>query len=385
MNPITETKALAALCERLSSEDFVTVDTEFLRDKTYWPKLCLVQLAGDDEAQAVDPLAKGIDLAPLYELLADKKVLKVFHAARQDVEIFYHQAGKIPAPIFDTQVAAMVCGFGDSVGYETLVNKIARASIDKSSRFTDWARRPLTDKQLKYALSDVTHLRKIYRSLRDQLEKNDRLSWLDSEMDILTDPATYDLHPEEAWRRLKVRTRKPRFLAVLREIAAWREEEAQSRDLPRNRIIRDEGLLEIASHQPQTPEALERTRGLANGFSRSRAGEALLAAVKRGAAVPEDQAPTLEERPELPRGAGPTIELLKVLLKMKCEEHNVAQKLVASTADLEQIVLDDAADVPALKGWRREVFGEAALDLKHGRLGLAVAKKGGALTAIELG
>lgn len=375
MTLITTTADLVTFCERLAGAEYITVDTEFMREKTYWPQLCLVQVAGPQDAAAIDPLAEGIDLTPLYALLTDPGIVKVFHAARQDVEIFYHLTGHIPAPLFDTQVAAMVCGFGDSVGYETLVTKLSNARIDKSSRFTDWSNRPLTDRQLTYALSDVTHLRPAYEKLKRRLARTGRAHWLEEEMAILTDPATYRLAPEDAWQRLKVRTNKPRFMAILGEIAAWREREAQRRDVPRSRILRDEMLLEIAAHGPTSVDDLARTRGLGRGVAEGRQGTELLAAVERGRATPEPLCPQAELRLELPPGLTPMVELLRVLLKMKCEDHHVASKLVASAADLEAIAAADDAVVPALSGWRRELFGEDALALKHGRLALAVVDK----------
>ncbi len=372
MQLITDTDSLASFCDRLANEDFVTLDTEFLRERTYWPQLCLVQIAGDDEAAAVDALHPDIDLAPLWRLLEDETILKVVHAGRQDIEIFHRHTGRVPKPLFDTQIAAMVCGFGDQVGYETLVRKLAKAQIDKSSRFTDWSLRPLTDKQLSYALSDVTHLRTIYRKLRARIETTGRLGWLDEEIAILADPNTYTVNPVEAWSRLKVRSSRPHFLATLRELAAWREETAQTKDLPRNRVVRDEALLEIAAHAPTTVAALARTRGLPKPVAEGKFGHAILAAVERGLATPEAECPTLPPSRELPRGLGPVVDLLRVLLKMKCDANEVAQKLVANSADLEQIAADDDADVPALRGWRRELFGEDALALKHGRLALTV-------------
>jgi ribonuclease D len=375
MNLISTTADLEAFCERLKAAEYITVDTEFMREKTFWPKLCLVQIAGPDEAAAVDPLADGIDLAPLFRLMVAPEVLKVFHAARQDVEIFYNLTGEIPKPLFDTQVAAMVCGFGDSVGYETLISRLAGARVDKSSRFTDWSARPLTERQLVYALSDVTHLRPAYEKLKRRLARTGREHWLEEEVAVLTDPATYRVEPEEAWKRLKVRTDKPRFLAILKEVAAWREREAQRKDLPRSRILRDEALLEIASHSPTSVDDLARTRGLGRSVAEGRWGTEMLAAVERGIATPAEDCPTGEPRIELPPGLTPIVELLRVLLKMKCEDEQVASKLVANSGDLEAIAADDNAAVPALKGWRRELFGEAALALKHGRLALAIQDK----------
>lgn len=384
MPMIANTQELTAFCARLSSAPYITVDTEFMREKTYFPQLCLVQVAGPDEARAIDPLAPGIDLAPLFELLANPKVIKVFHAARQDIEIFLHLSGAVPQPLFDTQVAAMVCGFGDSVGYETLASQLAKARIDKSMRFTDWSLRPLTDKQVQYALADVTHLRVVYEKLLRKLERNGRLEWLSEEMGALSEPGTYRTNPDDAWRRLKPRSSSPKFLAVLKELAAWREREAQERDIPRQRMLRDETLMEIAAHHPADTNELGRTRGLGKGLVEGKMGVALLEAVKRGLALPEDQIPKPPERVELPRGLGPVVDLLKVLLKMKCDEHGVAQKLVANTADVEAIAASDDSDVPALHGWRRELFGEDALALKHGRLGLGFCTDGRRLRLVPL-
>ncbi|MFA7431879.1 MAG: ribonuclease D [Rhodospirillaceae bacterium] len=381
---ITTTEALAAFCERVSTAEFITVDTEFMREKTYWPQLCLVQVGGPEEAWCIDPLAEGIDLTPLHDLLRNPRVLKVFHAARQDLEIFYNQMGSFPEPLFDTQVAAMVCGFGDSVGYETLAVKLAKASIDKSMRFTDWARRPLTDKQVRYALSDVTHLRVVYEKLARRLESTGRAHWLIQEMEILTDPSNYSVAPDEAWRRLKTRTKTPRFLGVVKELAAWREIEAQTRDVPRQRILRDESLLEIAAHAPTTTDQLERSRGFSRGQAEGKVGKAILDAVERGRNLPEDQLPVPPDRKDIPPGLGPITDLLKVLLKMRCEEHDVAVKLVASSDDLELIADDDKADVAALKGWRWEIFGKDAIDLKHGRLALCLSKDGKRVEAVEI-
>ena len=372
---ITTTAELADLCRRLRQGDHITIDTEFIRDRTYWPRLCLVQVAGDDEARVIDPLADGMDLAPLLELLDDPDVIKVFHAARQDVEIFYRLTGKVPAPLFDTQIAAMVCGFGDSVGYDKLVGELAGVRIDKASQFTDWARRPLSERQLRYALDDVVHLQVIYAKLVAQLEKSGRSGWLDEEMAILADPETYAVEPENAWRRLKTRSRNPEYLGVMKELATWRESEAQRRDLPRNRLLRDEAIYEIAAERPQRIEDLKRLRAVPKGVAEGPLGEPLLAAVKRGRNLPADQLPQTEAPQQLPRGIGPLVDLLKVLLKMACEKHGVAQKLIANVADLERIAAFDDADVAALKGWRREIFGADALDLKRGRIALSAAGK----------
>jgi len=372
MTIIADSSELAAFCHRQATAEYVAVDTEFMRDKTYYPQLCLVQVAGPEEAAAVDALAPGIDMQPLFDLLNAPAVTKVFHAARQDVEMLFHITGQIPAPLVDTQVAAMVCGFGDAVSYENLTAKLAGARIDKSSRFTDWARRPLTERQVTYALSDVTHLRPTYEKLMRRIAKTGRAGWVAEEMALLTSPNTYRQDPRESWRRLKVRSEKPRFLAVLREVAAWREEEAQRRNLPRNRIIKDETVIEIAAHAPSTLEDLGHSRGVSRGQLEGKQGGAILAAVKIGLELPEDQCPKPEPRLDLPSGLTPIVELLRVLLKTRCEAHEVAQKLVANAEDLEHIAADDNAPVPALTGWRREMFGEDALALKHGRIGLTV-------------
>lgn len=370
MSLISDSQSLAAFCARLESAEFITVDTEFLRDNTYWPKLCLVQVAGPDDVAAIDTLAEGLDLAPLLELMSNPKLLKVFHSARQDLEIFYHLMGDLPVPLFDTQVAAMVCGFGDQVGYETLVRRLTGAQLDKSSRFTDWSKRPLTDRQMNYALSDVTHLRPIYETLRGQVEANGRAAWLEEEMTLLTTPATYALDPQQAWLRLKTRSRDRRYLAVLRALAAWRERQAQKRNIPRGRFLRDEQLYDIAAHTPKTVEELARTRGLSRGFAEGRQGVMVLEVIAKAVAQPKADWPVLPNKNDLPNGLGPVVDLLKVLLAMKCQKHSVAQRLVATTSDLEQIAADDQAKVPALRGWRRELFGEDALALKHGKLAL---------------
>lgn len=376
MTLITDTEALAAFCDRLAHADFVTVDTEFMRETTYWAKLCLVQLAGPDEAHCVDPLAPGINLKPLYDLMANPRVLKVFHAGRQDLEIFYTATTHVPTPIFDTQVAAMVCGFGDQVGYETLVSKLAGANLDKSQRFTDWSQRPLTERQIKYALGDVTHLRKVYLALSKKLEKSGRLTWLEEEANALTDPATYRVEPREAWRRIRARTRAPRLLCVLRELAAWREQTAQSMDLPRQRVAKDDALLELAASMPVTPDDIKRSR-LAKPLASGKYVDGVLAAIAKGRAVPDGDCPRPDRQDN---GDNPApraiVELLKLLLKTKADRHHVAQRLIATSDDVEAIALSDAADVPALAGWRRELFGEDALKLKHGKLAIGLSANG---------
>lgn len=383
MDVITRTKDLAAFCQRLRGGPALTIDTEFLRERTYWPRLCLVQMASREEARAIDTLAEGIDLTPLFALMRDPKVVKVFHAARQDLEIFYHLMGEVPRPIFDTQLAAMVAGYGDSVGYETLVNRIAKAQVDKASQYTDWSRRPLSQRQIAYALADVTHLWPIYDRLSAMLVKSRRSNWLDEEMAILTDAATYRPDAEGAWRRLKPRNRNRRYLAILQGVAAWREEEAQTRDVPRNRVLRDDVVQQLASEQPTTLERLRQVRGLPREYKSGREADALLKVVERALALPESALPSLEPPHRLPPEAGPIVDLLKVLLKMVSQRDHVAQKLIATVADLERIAAEgEAADVPALRGWRRKVFGNEALALKRGRLALAVGN--GALSAIPL-
>jgi ribonuclease D len=371
MDLITTTEALAAACSRLSRNPFVTVDTEFLRETTYYPKLCLIQMASTDEAFLVDPLAEGIDLAPFMALMADKAVVKVFHSARQDLEIVWNLGGLVPEPLFDSQIAAMVCGYGDSVSYEQLVNDLAQARVDKSSRFTDWSRRPLTDAQLTYALSDVTHLVKVYQALMAQLQENGRLAWLGEEMAVLTSPETYKADPDNAWKRLVGRLRKAREVAILMEVAAWREREAQSRDVPRGRILKDDALVDIAVSAPRDVEALGRLRSIPNGFERSRTGGEILAAIERALARDPKTIP-MPERSRRSASAGAVVELLKVLLKAIAENEGVAPKIIATVDDLEAIAEDDGADVPSLHGWRRELFGEKALALKNGQLGLAM-------------
>jgi ribonuclease D len=373
MELITTTSELAAVCTRLARHPVITVDTEFLRETTYYPLLCVLQMASAEEAVVIDALAEGIDLKPFFALMADEKVLKVFHAARQDIEIVWHQAGIVPHPIFDTQVAAMVLGYGDSIAYDQLVERITGHRPDKTHRFTDWSRRPLTPDQIHYAVSDVTHLRDIFAALDADLKKRGRNDWVSEEMEILTSPKTYDFHPERAWERLKTRIRKPKELAVLMEVAAWREQEAQSRDVPRSRVLKDDAVGDIVTHAPTSLERLANLRSLPKGFDRSKWGVDIVAAVQRGIARDPATLPKIEK----PRGnsnGSATVELLKVLLRMTSERHGVASKVIATVDDLEQIAADDNADVAALHGWRRELFGEAALSLKQGRVALAIEK-----------
>jgi ribonuclease D len=371
MEPVTTTEPLAQACSRLAAHPYVTIDTEFLRESTYYPILCVIQMASPEEAVVVDALAPEIDLAPFFALMADERVLKIFHAGRQDIEIVWHRAGLIPHPVFDTQIAAMVLGYGESVSYEQLVQRITGDHLDKSHRFTDWSRRPLSKAQIAYAISDVTHLRDIYLALSADLEKRGRAEWVSEEMEVLTSPDTYRAEPETAWLRVKSRARKPKELAVLMEVAAWREREAQSRDVPRGRVLKDEALGDIAVQAPTTIERLAGLRSLPRGFERSKWGEAILAAVERGLERDPKSLPRIERSRGLADGAA-TVELLKVLLRMTAERHAVAAKVIATVDDLERIAADDDADVAALKGWRRELFGQKALALKRGRLALAV-------------
>jgi ribonuclease D len=373
MLPITTTRKLADACRRMAEHAFVTVDTEFLRESTYYPKLCVAQMASPDEAVVIDSLAAGLDLAPFFALMANENVIKVFHAARQDIEICWHEAGIIPFPIVDTQVAAMVLGYGDSISYDQLVQRVTGDNLDKSNRFTDWTRRPLSDAQLAYAVSDVTHLRDVYLELSADLERRGRSEWMREEMKVLTSPDTYRFEPEHAWERLKTRVRKPRELAVLIEVAAWREREAQERDVPRGRVLKDDVIGDIAVQAPTTIERLGSLRSLPRGFERSKWGEAILAAVRCGLARDPKALPRLD-RPKPAINGQATVELLKVLLRSTAERHGVAAKVIATVDDLDRICADDHADVPALRGWRRELFGEKALALKHGRLSLTIEK-----------
>ena len=375
ITPITESEALSAFCKRMSNADYVAVDTEFIRDKTYWSRLCLIQIGGPDEAAAIDVLAPGLDLSPVDELMANPDVLKVFHAGRQDIEIFYHRNGVIPAPLFDSQVAAMVCGFGDQVGYETLISKLVGIRPDKSSRFTDWAQRPLSQKQLDYALADVIHLRPAYEKLSQRLQQSKRTPWLDEEMQILTNPKTYEMDPSNAWKRLKSRNSDARALAIVQELAACRETQAQHRDVPRNRILRDEALLAVAAQAPETVEKLSQVRGFPQGMANGATGAMILEAVQKAVALPKEALPSTPAREKMPSNLGPIIDLLRVLLKHTSEKSGVATKLIASADDLQHIAASDDADVPALAGWRRDLFGAEALALKHGRVALTATGK----------
>ena len=371
MDLIDTTGGLAEACARLARHPFVTVDTEFLRETTFWPKVCVIQLASPEDVFVVDTLAEGLDLTPFFDLMADTRVVKVFHAARQDIEIIWNLARMIPTPLFDTQVAAMVCGYGDQVSYGDLVQRIAHVSLDKSSRFTDWSRRPLSDAQVSYAKADVTHLRDVYLHLKARLERTERAEWLHDEMATLSSPATYEQKPENAWERLKGRARKPRDIAVLMEVAAWREHEAQSRDVPRSRVLKDDVLVEIALAAPRDAEALGNLRAFPRGMERSKAGAEILAAIERGLLRDPKTVPKLE-RDRRPQKDTATVELLKVLLRQVAERHGVAPKMIATIDDLEAIASGHMDDVAAMAGWRRDLFGIKALQLREGRLALTV-------------
>ncbi|MCW2282621.1 ribonuclease D [Rhodoblastus acidophilus] len=371
MSLVTDSSELAGLCREFAKFDFVTVDTEFLRETTFWPKVCVIQMACESKAVAIDALAEGLDLTPFFELMADEKVVKVFHAARQDLEIVWNLAKLIPAPLFDTQVAAMVCGYGDQIAYGELAQSLCKVTLDKSSRFTDWSRRPLSEAQIDYAIADVTHLRDIYKALKAKLEKTGRLHWLADEMAALTNRDSYEMRPDRAWERYAHRARKPRDLAVLMELAAWREQEAQTRDVPRSRVLKDDILMEIALAAPRTAEALGNLRAFPRGMERSRSGADILAAIERGLERDPKTLPKIE-RERRGNGAGATVELLKVLLRQVAEAQGVAAKMIATTDELEALANDDKADIGALRGWRRELFGEKALQLKHGKLALTV-------------
>jgi len=370
MHIVTTTADLAKTTAAMARQPFVAVDTEFLRESTFWPELCLIQLATHEQAAIVDPLAAGIDLQPFFDLMADENVVKVFHAARQDIEIVFNMGGLIPHPVFDTQVAAMVCGYGDSISYDQLVFRITGERIDKSSRFTDWKRRPLSDRQLEYALADVTHLCRVYESIKANLEEQDRAHWVSEEMVILTSRETYDVAPGDAWKRLKLRVRRPREFALLKMVAEWREIMARRHDVPRGRVIKDEAIYEICAHPPKGPNDLMQMRGLARGFDRGRFGPELLAVVRRALELPKPEMPEIPRQKQAPEGVGAATEMLRVLLKHIVEKHGVAAKVIATTEDLERIAADDEAEVPALSGWRRELFGEQALALKRGEIAL---------------
>ncbi len=383
MRIIETSGELKAFAQELEKAPYVALDTEFMRDQTYWPKLCLIQVAAPGAEAIVDPMAEGIDLSPFYGLLKSPHIVKVLHAARQDIEIFSQQGGVIPSPLFDSQIAAMVCGFGDAASYETLTRKLARAEVDKSARFTDWSRRPLSPRQLEYALADVTHLRTIYEALKKQLARNGREAWVQEEIEALKDPALYRLDPETAWKRLKPRTGNKRFLAILAAIAAWREREAQARDLPRNRVIKDEALMEIAAHPPDSAEGLERIRAVPRGFASSRSGKALMDAIQEGRRTPPPENIDEPEKPRRKREPSPAaVDLLKTLLRLRAEEAGVAPRLIANVDDIERLAAFEDEGVAALHGWRADVFGKDAVALRKGEL--AIALEDGNAVVVEL-
>ena len=383
MRLIETTEELARICNRLGQHDFVAVDTEFIREQTYWPRLCLIQLAGPQDDALVDPLRPGISLDPFFQLMANERVVKVFHAARQDLEIIWNQARLIPHPIFDTQVAAMVCGFGEAVSYVNLVKQITRLDLDKTSRFTDWARRPLSPKQLTYALGDVIHLRDIYRHLKAELEREGRAGWVDEEMATLIEPGTYEANPEQAWKRLQLPVKNRKGLAVLIELAAWRERTAQAQDVPRNRILRDDTLYDIANHAPTEASQLSELRTLSEGFAKSARAREIVEAVKRGLARDPKSVPALRTGLPLPAEKLALVDLLRVLLKACAARQKVAPRLIADGDDLERIAVEDAPDVPAMKGWRYDMFGVYAERLKQGELALKADR--GEVVLLELG
>jgi ribonuclease D len=376
MDLVISTDVLAGFCERAIQFDFVTVDTEFLRETTYWPKLCLIQAATPDEAILIDPLAPGLDLAPFFVLLANPAVTKVFHAARQDIEIFVKLTGKVPVNIFDTQIAASVCGFGDSVSYDNLVRAITNVELDKSSRFTDWSARPLSEKQRLYAAADVTHLRDIYLELRKQVDATKRWDWVEDELGVLRSIDTYVVQPDQAWERLKMKINRPRDLAALKRLAGWREKRAQDGDQPRSRVLKDDALIEIAMQRPTAPETFDKLRAVQRGYGRSSAAAEIIGLMKQVEALPKGELPPAAERYRGPSPKGAVGDLVRVLLKAVSEEHGVAARIIATSDEIDALVLDDEADVPALRGWRRKLFGDKALAIKHGKIGLAATRKG---------
>ena len=373
MTLITEQTQLVEACRRLANETFLSIDTEFMREKTYYPQLCLIQIAGKKEAIVIDALAEDINLNPVLELMENEAITKVFHACRQDIEIFYNLNHKIPSPIFDTQIGAMVCGYGESVGYDKLVRQITGIQIDKSSRFTDWSYRPLSKQQIKYALSDVTHLRTVFEALSSQLEKSGRTKWLEEEFKTVLNPETYNTPLDKSWKRLKVKNGQPRFLILIRELCAFREREAQNRNVPRNRIIRDDILLDIAARSPKSPHDLAKVRNLTKQFSQGKLGESILRVVETANKIPDSEAPPLEKVNNFQHQKSALVDLLKVLLKLKSEDFNVAQKLIANSTDLEAIANNNDANVLALTGWRKDIFGDDALLLKTGKIALSAS------------
>jgi ribonuclease D len=383
MNLIKTTEELSAVCGDLAKQEFIAIDTEFMRETTYWPKLCLIQIAAGDTEIIIDPLAEGIDLSPLFTILLDEKILKVFHAPRQDLEIFYRIMGKVlPKPVFDTQTAAMALGLGEQVSYDGLISALLGIHVDKTHRFTDWALRPLSQNQLNYAIADVTHLRDAYPIIVEKLEQLERMTWVAEEMQFFSNPVLYDTTPTNAWKRLKPKKFNTEYMAAFFAAATWREWYAQEKDIPRGRTLKDDAIFEIAEQKPRTPEAMDKMRAIPKGFGKSKGGMALLEALNEAMEAPEDFAPKASRPKPNPSGIGAITELLKVLLRAVSEDLGVAPRLIASTNDLEAIAISDDADTPALQGWRREIFGEKALKLKHGEFGLAI--KGKKVTISEL-
>jgi ribonuclease D len=373
---ITHQDQLNEFVNSIKNRDFITIDTEFLRDRTYYPRLCLIQIGGEDiDAVAIDPLSNNIDLAPIIEILNNDKILKVFHAARQDLEIFYNLTGAIPSPLFDTQVAAMVCGHGEQIGYNNLVYSLLGNRIDKGPQFTDWSRRPLSDKQLNYALYDVIYLVDVYKILRKELEQRGRTRWLRQEMDVLKCPDTYENHPYDAWKRVKIRTTKPKVLGVLQEVSALRERVAQKKNVPRNRILRDETLADMAIHIPRSKAELKKIRNIPKDIAVNALGDEILDAIEKALSKPEKEYPKVEQKEKIPSELMPVLEMLKMLLKIQSSEHEVASKLIASVSDLEKLAMHNTPDIPAMKGWRYEVFGKDAVALKNGEIALSLKDK----------
>lgn len=384
MHIITTTPELAKFCQAATAHPFVTVDTEFLRETTYWPKLCLVQMATPDEAVIVDPIGTDIDLTPMFDLFANEDVIKVFHAAKQDVEIFVNLSGEAPKSLFDTQVAAAVCGFGDSISYDNMVRQITGAQVDKSSRFTNWSHRPLTEKQLTYAIGDVTHLRDCYLHIVEELDKRDRWGWINDEMKALMQPENYIVLPENAWKRMKMKVNRPRDFALLKMLAAWREERAQQQNVPRGRVLKDEALFELSQQQPTNPKAFDRLRAFSKGFGRSGTAAELITLVEEAKQIDKADLPKIPRKPNGPSPKGAIGDLLRVLLKAVSEKEGVAPRIIATSDDIDSIVLDDNADVPALNGWRADVFGDQALAIKHGKMALGATKSGIVPVEVEL-
>jgi ribonuclease D len=371
MNIITTTEALKGFCAMLSKGEYMCVDTEFMRDSSFWSKLCLIQASGPNCEAIIDPLADGLDMQVFLDLMVNPGIIKVMHAARQDMEIFFALCGEAPAPLFDSQIAAMALGYGDSVGYMALVKGRLGLNLDKGARFTDWSRRPLSNKQLHYALGDVTHLRDMYAGMVEELSQKGRLKWVTEEMETMLNPDLYTYLPENAWKRLKIRSPKQDYLAALKCVAAWRETEAQSRNVPRNRIIKDDGIYDIAQNRPATVEALGNLRGVPRGFEKSRSADKLLRALKEAVANKESYAPVVPKPKRMPPNLGPTIDMLKTLLRLRCEYNDIAPRLVANAADIEQLAaFGPKADVAALKGWRLEAYGDDALAMLRGEIGL---------------